>query len=125
MGAESSPLRDHLVEGQPQAMPLSQADPADARRQALEMNLRARHVEPVMQMRIVGNQFLDLGVGLVDVLRVARERHPAERSDAAAEQRPDVLRHEAREIEGSRDARIERDLADVVAVVEYRQPHAP
>ncbi len=106
MGADELAARDHFVEGEAQAMPLAQADPADARRQALKMNLRARHVEPVMQMRIIRNQFFDLRIGLVDVLGIARQRGPAERSDAAAEQRADVLRHEARKIEGVRDARI-------------------
>ena len=115
--------RDHLVEGEPQAMTLAEAHPADARRQALKMNARSRHVEPVMQMRIIRNQFLDLRVGLVDILGIAGQRGPAERTDAAAEQRADVLRHEARNIECMRHAGIARHLADVVAVVEYRQSH--
>src|ERR1700688_1834557 len=104
-------------------MALSQSDPTDARRQSLEMYLRARHIEPVMQMRIVRDQLFDLGVGLVNVFGISGQRNPAERSDAAAEQRADVCRHEAGEIEGLGDARIERDLPDVVAIVEYRQPH--
>src|SRR5229473_2850413 len=103
-------------------MALSQTDPADARRQSLEMNLRARHIEPVMQMRIVRDQLFDLRVGLVDVFGIAGERNPAERTDTAAEQRADVLRHETREIKSVGDTRIERDLTNVVAVVEHRQP---
>src|SRR3984957_12002034 len=87
---------DHLVEGQSQAMTLSQTDPADARRQSLEMNLRTRHIEPVMQMRVVRDQLFDFCVGLVDVLGVPGERNPAERPDSAAEQRPDVFRKETR-----------------------------
>ena len=47
-----------------------------------------------------GNSSLILRVGLVDVLRVAGERDPAERALALAEQRPDVGRHEAGEVEG-------------------------
>ena len=91
--------RDHLVEREAEPVALAEADPADARRQALEVDALARHVEPVVQMRVVGQQFLHLGVGLVDVFRIARQRGPAERPDAAAEQRADIGRHEAREVE--------------------------
>ena len=73
-----------------------------------------------MQVRIVRDQLLHLGVGAVDVLGIAGQRRPAERPDAAAEQRPDVGGHEAGECEGVLDALVERDLADVVAVVEGR-----
>src|SRR5919112_1006823 len=58
------------------------------------------HVEPVVQVLVVRQQLLHLGVGPVDVLRIARERRPAERPDAAAEQGPDISRHEARKREG-------------------------
>jgi hypothetical protein len=47
-------------------MPLPETDPADARRQALEADALARHVEPAMQVRIVGNQLLHLGAVLAD-----------------------------------------------------------
>jgi hypothetical protein len=53
-----------------------------------------------------------------DVLRIARQRRPAERADAAAEQRADIGRHEAGEIEGVGDALVLGHLADVVAVVD-------
>ena len=77
-------------------MAVAQPDPADARRQALELDALPGHVEPVVQMRVVRHQLLHLGVGAVDVLGIARQRGPAERPDAAAEQRPDIGRHEAR-----------------------------
>ena len=112
--------RHHLVEGEAQPMAVAEPDPADARRQALELDARSRHVEPVVQVRVVRHQLLHLGVGAVDVLRIARQRRPAERPDAAAEQRADIGRHEAREIEGIGDALSLRHLADVVAVVEGR-----
>src|SRR5699024_700100 len=59
----------HFVEGQTQLVTLAQADPADARRQALEADAFLGHVQPAVQVRVVGNQFLDLPVGLVDVFR--------------------------------------------------------
>src|SRR3546814_17102812 len=102
----------NLVEGEAEPVGLAEADPADARRQALELDARARHDEPGMQMRIVGDQLLHLGVGLVDVLRVAGQSHPAERAVAAAEQRPDTGRHETREDEGFGDSTLLCKLAD-------------
>ena len=101
-------------------MAVAEAHPADARRQALEADAPPRHVEPIVQMRIVRHQLLDLGVGLVDIFRVARQRGPAERPDAAAEQRPDVGGHEAGKIERVAHPLFERHLADVVAVVDGR-----
>jgi hypothetical protein len=55
MGAFSSPEADHFVEGKAGAMAVAQTDPADPRRQALEGDALARHVEPVVQMGVVGN----------------------------------------------------------------------
>ena len=52
-----------------------------------------------------------------------RQRHPAERPLAVAEQRPDVGRHEAGEVEGVLHAVVEGHLADVVAVVDGRDAH--
>ena len=124
IGALSSPRATISLKARPRRCALAEADPADARRQALERDALARHVEPVVQVRVVGDQLLHLGVGAVDVLRIARERRPAERADAAAEQRADIGRHEAREIEGVLHALVLRHLADVVAVVEVGTPCA-
>src|ERR1700730_10349209 len=104
-------------------MPLSQTDPANARRQSLEVNLRARHVEPVMQMRIVRDQLLDLRVGFVDVFGISGQCGPAKWTYTAAEKRSDVFGHETGEIEGTADAGVERHLPDIVAVIEDRQTH--
>src|SRR6185437_9374805 len=111
--------RDHVVEGLPDARAIAHADPADARGKPLEADAAARHVEPVVEMRVVGDELLHLRVGLVDVLRVAGERDPAERAVALAEERAHVRRHEAREVERVRDALVLRHLADVVAVVDH------
>ncbi|EAR52350.1 hypothetical protein OG2516_07732 [Oceanicola granulosus HTCC2516] len=114
----------HLVKGEAEPVALAEPDPADSRRQPLEGDPLARHVEPGVQVRIV-DQLLHLGVGLVDVLGVARERTPAERPDAPAEQRADVGRHEAREGEGVLEPLLLGDLPDVVAVIERRHPQPP
>ena len=82
----------------------------------------ARLVQPVVQVRVVGDQFLDPRVGAVDVLGVAGQRGPAEGTDSAAEQGADVGRHETRKVERVLDPGAERLLADVVAVVERGHP---
>ena len=112
--------RHHLVECEPKPVAIAEPAPADARGQALEVNFLARHVEPVVQMRVVGQQFLHLGIGLVDVLGIARQRRPAERTDAAAEERADVSGNEAGEIESIIDALVLRDLADIIAIIGRR-----
>src|SRR3546814_3905553 len=48
----------------------------------------------------LGQQFLHLGVGAIDILGIARQRRPAERPDTAAEERADIGGNEAGEIEG-------------------------
>ncbi len=113
----------HLVERQPREVALAQAQPADAGRQPLEGDALARHVQPAVGVVVVREQLLDLGVGLVDVFRVTRERHPAERALALAEQRADVGRHEAGEVEGVAQALVEGHLADVVAVIHGGDAH--
>ena len=118
-------VADHLVEGEAEAVALAEADPADARRQALEGDPLARHVEPAVEVRIVGDQLLHALVGAVDVLGIARQRDPAERADAAAEQRPDIGGDEAGEVERVGDAHVLGFLADVVAIVEGRARPCP
>ena len=76
-----------------------------------------------MQMRIIGYQFLHLGVGLVDVLGITGQCHPAKGADTPAKQRADVFGHEAWDVERLRDAGIARHLSDVVTVIEHRQSH--
>src|SRR5215470_15484231 len=109
--------RHHLVEGEPDLGAVAEAEPADPRRQALELDALPRHVEPGMEMAVAGEQLLHLGIGAVDVLGIARERAPAEGADAAAEERADIGGNEAREIEGVLDAHLLGELADVIAVV--------
>ena len=109
---------DHLVEREAEAVALAEPHPADPRRESLELDVLPRGIEPVVEVGVVRDQLLDLGVGAVDVLRVPGERGPAERSDPAAEEGPDVGGHEAGEIERPLHAAAERLLPDVVAVVE-------
>src|SRR5271165_5283990 len=72
--------------------------------------IRTRHVEPVREMRGARHQLLDLGVGPENVLGIARQRRPPERTDAPAEERANVGRHEAGEVERVLDPFLERHL---------------
>ena len=110
----------HFVEGQPQFGALTQADPADARRQALKADALAGHVQPVVQMGIVRDQFFDLGVGFVNVFGLTRQRDPTEGADTSAEQRADIRGYKARKVESVFDANIFGHLTNVIAVIEGR-----
>src|SRR5688572_30955543 len=90
-----------------------ETEPADARRQPLELNAFARQIQPAVQVLVVRDELLHFAVGLVDVIGVARERHPAKRAYAAAKQRADVRGHEAREIEGAFFARSEEHTSEL------------
>ena len=103
----------------------AEADPADARRQALEADPLARHVQPVVQMRVLREDLLHLGVGFVNILRIARQGGPAEGADAAAEKRADIGGHETGEGKGVFQPLFQRDLADVVAIVERGHARVP
>jgi hypothetical protein len=78
----------------------------------------ARQADPAHQRLVVREHLERRLVGDADVLRIAGERRPSERPLALAEQRPDVLGHEARDVERVGHAGLTRLRADVVAVVE-------
>ncbi len=60
----------HFVERQAQLGAQAQTNPADTCRQTLEADALAGHVQPAVQMGVVGDQFLDLRVGLVDIFGI-------------------------------------------------------
>ena len=113
----------HGVEGQAGQVPLAQADPADACRQALEADALARHVQPAVQVRVVGEQLLHFGIGLANVLGVAAERDPAERPHTTAEQRTHIGGHKAGVVKSVGHPKIFRHLAQVVAIVHRGDAH--
>src|SRR3546814_5883643 len=59
-------------------MAIAQSDPANAGGNALEFDARERHVEPVMQVLVVRQQFLDVFIRPENILQVAGERSPPE-----------------------------------------------
>src|SRR5712692_5203141 len=106
-----------LVERQAEFRPLAVAQPANARRETLEAHALLRQADPAVEDRVVREELQHQFVGAIDVRRLTRERHPAERPAALAEKRPDVRWHEAGKIVGVLDALLESKRADVVAVV--------
>src|SRR5829696_9852244 len=109
---------DQIIESQACLVPLTVAEPADAGRQALEADLVASTPQPLLQSVVAREQLHHRPVGDLDIARVARQRHPAERAFALAEQWPDVSRHEARELESTLIATQSGFVANRVAIVE-------
>ena len=110
--------RHHLVDAQPCLRALAVAEPADPGRQALERHLLLGQAQPSGQAGIFGEELHQGGIGLQDVIRIARQGGPAEGALALAEEGADEGRHEAGEVEGIGHPGFMRLLADVVAVVE-------
>src|SRR6476620_11410894 len=106
-----------LVEREPRLRPLAVAEPADARRQALEWHALLGEGDPAGEGRVAGEELEDGAVGAQDVRRVPGQRDPSERPAPLLELRPDERGHEARVIEGVRDTRLTGLGAEVVAVV--------
>src|SRR5437016_3582678 len=83
---------DHVVELQAHLDALAVAEPADARRQALELYLLARQANPARQRFVAGKGGEHGLIGAIDVLRIAGESGPAEWPLSFAEQRANVFR---------------------------------
>ena len=66
-------------------MTLTQADPAYPRRQSLELDTFLRHIEPVMQVRIIRDNIFDLFIRFINVFRIAGQGNPPEWPDTTAE----------------------------------------
>ena len=109
---------DHFVKRQAQPGALSQADPADPGRQPLEADALSGHIQPVVEVFVVGDQLFNFRVGAVDILRIAGKRRPAEWANTPAEQRTNIGGNKAREVKSVFHPHLFRHLADVVAVIE-------
>src|SRR5204862_6267496 len=108
------------VEAQPQTGRLAVAEPADARRQSLEGHVLLGQRKPAMEPRVRWELFERGAIGGEDVGRIARQRGPAERSLAEAEERTNELGHEPgiRERLIVRQAALLGFVAQAVPVVE-------
>ena len=112
-------LGNELVEEQSGLLTLAVPEPADTSRQAFVFDALCGGVEPVVQVLVLGEELLQRCVGDGDVFGITRERGPAERAEALAEERANVGRHEAGKLEGAVVAALARFVADRVAVVEH------
>jgi len=117
------PFLHQIVDRQAELRPLAIPQPADARRQALELDALARQIDPAPQNTVLGKQFQNQLIGHMNVRSLARQRHPAEGPASFAKQRTDVCRHEAGKVVGILHAALERKRADVVAVIECHRSH--
>src|SRR4051794_41112850 len=93
------PLRDEPVEEQAGAMALAVPEPADARREALELDTLLRHADPAMERGVIREELEDRLVRHAKIVRIARQRDPAERPLPFAEERADEQRDEAADLE--------------------------
>ena len=100
-------------------MAFAVAEPADPGRESLEGDPFAGQSDPAGQRFVLGELLEHRPVGGGDVGRIARQGHPAERSDAFAEQRADVGGKEARVVERPVEATELRFGPEAVAVVEH------
>ncbi len=120
-----TPLAHELVDAQAEARTLAITEPQDARGQPLERHPLAGKLNPADQRFVVPEHLERRVVGDADVVGIARERRPAERPLSCAEQRTDVLGHEAGNVERVGDACLLGLRADVVPVVERHGAACP
>jgi len=90
---------NQLVERQADLGAIAVAEPADARRQPLELDALAGELEPAAEIGVVRHDLEHGGIGDGDVLGIARKSDPAEGPLPFAEERPQVERHEAHDLE--------------------------
>ena len=94
-GADT-PVADELVDREAGLRAVAVAEPADARRQALEGDALGGELEPALEEEVVREEAPQRPVDRCDVLRIPRQHRPAEGPDASAEERSDIGRDEAR-----------------------------
>src|SRR5215469_8768828 len=82
-----------VIDSQPKLCTLLVAKPAYPRRQSLELDPLASKLDPLRQDAVFGKHLKHQVIGHMNVARVARERHPAERTATFAEQRADICRN--------------------------------
>src|SRR5882757_4719973 len=73
-----------LIDGQAELGSLAVAEPANASRQALKVNSFASQLDPTLERLVFRKEGEHQLVGLANVFRIARKRHPAERPFALA-----------------------------------------
>ena len=109
---------DQLVHGHTKLGALAITKPADARGQSLKLNAFFRQFHPARQCLVLRKQFECELIGPRDVLRIAAQRHPTERTFPFAKKRTDVFRNEPGNVERIFNTGLLRLGANVVPVIE-------
>src|SRR5258708_11114872 len=122
-GSFQLPLLHQIIDRQTELCALAVAQPADSRRQTLKLDPLAREINPATQNLILRKEFEYQVVGDVNVRRLTRERHPAKRPPAFAEQPTNVSRHKSPEIVCILHPSLKRKGADIVTVVKRDRAH--
>src|SRR5438270_6726676 len=86
---------DQIIHGQPELRALAIAQPADARRQSLELDALARQIDPAIEDAVLREKLQNKIVGHGNIGGIAGERDPAERPASLTEQRTNICRHKA------------------------------
>ena len=110
-------IGNHFVECQSGLVSFIVSKPANAGWQALEGDLLFGHLQPAVQVLIFREELHQLFISLVNIFRVTRKRHPAEGPLAFAEERANISRNKAGEVEGFLNALVISPLANIVAVI--------
>src|SRR2546429_2046485 len=108
----------HLIDGQPELGALAISQPADTRRQSLELDSFARQIDPPAQDLVLRKHLQHQVIGDSDVAGVARERNPAKGPASLAEERANIFRHNPRNVISIFHSALIREGPDIVAVVE-------
>ena len=116
---------NHFVELQTRPVAVTKSDPANSRRQALKRNPLPCHVKPVVKMCVVWKQLLHRLIGPVDILRIARQGAPSERTDPLAEQRSDIGRNKTWKCKGVLQPFLKGNLANIIAIIQSRHTVVP
>src|SRR4029079_8336409 len=107
-----------VVDRQPEASALAEAEPEDSGRKSLECDVVLCRPNPSTQRWIVGEHVERERIGGGDVLRISGQGGPSEGTASFAEQWPDIFRHKSRNRKRVVNAAFLCLGADVVAVIE-------
>src|SRR5919109_3107707 len=87
---------NELVDREAGLGPITEPEPADARREPLKRHSPRRKLEPALKQGVVREELAESRVDRLDLANLAGQRRPAERPDPTAEERPDIRRDKAR-----------------------------
>ena len=90
---------DKIIYGRSKFGPFGIAQPANSRRQALELNPLFREFQPARQGVILWKQLQGELIGPGNVFGITAQRHPAKRAAAFTKQRANVFRNKSWNIE--------------------------